>query len=66
VCLPLKAVGAADGEVQPASEEDNGNGHVMTMDEVIQGESEFYKSGNFSVIFFVSLNLFPENSLEIN
>lgn len=50
VCLPLKAVAAADGEAQPAAEEDNGNGHVMTMDEVLQGESEHYKSGNLRIL----------------
>jgi hypothetical protein len=55
VCLPLRAVAAADGEAQPAAEEDNGNGHVMTMDEIIQGESDHYKSGSLSEI----LILFP-------
>jgi hypothetical protein len=45
VCVPLKAVEAAEGDAQPADEEGNGNGHVMTMDEIIQGESDHYKSG---------------------
>jgi len=43
VCLPLKPVaeGAEEAPVPP----EEGNGHVLTMDQVIQDEADHYKSG---------------------
>jgi hypothetical protein len=46
VCLPLKPVTEAE-QMQVSLEE--GNGHVMTMDERIQEESNHYRSGEINL-----------------